>query len=86
MNEVVNKVELFERRLNEVERNRMEKYYTQVATLDLDLRDLKKHNAETQARLALLTRNLVAPNQDDGTSVVPIGTGNISVSQLSEGL
>lgn len=61
MKEVVNKVELFERRLNEVERNRMEKYYTQVATLDLDLRDLKKYNAETQARLDLLTCNLVAP-------------------------
>ena len=86
MKEVLNKVELFEKRINEVERNRMEKYYTQVAALDLELRDLKKLNAETSARLDLLTCNLVAPILEDGISMVPIGTGNISVSQLSGAL
>ena len=61
MKDVVCKVEQFEKRINEVERNRMEKYYTQVANLDLGLRDLKKHSIQLQTRLDLLTSNLVAP-------------------------
>jgi hypothetical protein len=61
MMDVVCKVEQFEKRINEVERNRMEKYYTQVANLDLGLRDLKKHSIQLQTRLDLLTSNLVAP-------------------------